>query len=113
MIALCTAQGAFLYNCSEREADARINNINHSPDHKYAIHVKGGLDFDDNGKRRLNDGMVGWLFMQPGLIRMFEKLGVAACYIDDGQCYRKVTDFEVLANAYEKVFSERNSKKDQ
>ena len=113
MVALCTAQGAFLYNCSEHEADERINNINRSPDHKCAIYVKGGLDFDDNGKRRLNDGMVGWLFMQPGLIRMFEKLGVAACYIDDEQCYRKATDFKVLSNAYEKVFSERNSKKDQ
>lgn len=31
MIAICTRQGAFIYDCSEAEADRRISNIEHSP----------------------------------------------------------------------------------
>lgn len=108
MIALCTRQGAFLYNCTETEADERISNINNS-DTKNPVHVSGGLDYDESGNHR-EDGMIGWLFMQPNFIRTFEKLGVSACYLEDSGSYRKVTDFEVLNNTYEAVYEKRKEK---
>lgn len=74
-----------------------------------AITVTGGLDYDESGNHR-EDGMIGWLFMQPNLIRTFEKLGVSACYLEDSGSYRKVTDFEVLNNAYEAVYEKRKEK---
>lgn len=50
MIAICTRQGAFIYECSETEADRRISNIEHSPAYVKPEFVKDGLDYDN--KRR-------------------------------------------------------------
>lgn len=46
MIAICTRQGAFVYDCSEAEADRRISNIEHSPACVKPEYVKDGLDYD-------------------------------------------------------------------
>lgn len=105
MIAICTRQGAFVYDCSEAEADRRISNIEHSPAYVKPEFVKDGLDYDENGSMRKD--MIGWLFMSPNLIRHLKKLGVSACYISNKRAYIKITDFKVLANAYRKIYEKR------
>ena len=62
MVAICNSSGAYIYNCSEKEADNRIEKTNKS------IYARGGMDYDENGNHRMKDGMCGCLFIVPELI---------------------------------------------
>lgn len=58
MVAICNSSGAYIYNCSEKVADNRIEKTNES------IYARGGMDYDENGNHRMEDGMCGCLFVE-------------------------------------------------
>lgn len=88
MIAICNRSGAFLYNCSEQQADERL--AKYLDDEKIsdvmtAGGIKGGMDYTEKGEKRKKGGMCGWLFMDPELISMLKKIGCEAVYIETGR----------------------------
>lgn len=74
MVAICNSSGAYIYNCSEKVADNRIEKTNES------IYARGGMDYDENGNHRMEDGMCGCLFIVPELIDILSQIGVLAAY---------------------------------
>lgn len=73
MIAILDKGGAFLYGCSKEQADERITKEC----------KRGGLDYDENGNMRKDDGMIGWLFCWEGLIQNLIFLRCDAIYLMD------------------------------
>lgn len=113
MIAICNKNGAFLYNCTEVEADKRIINTLEKASMEAINRLnnyKGCLTYDENGTMRKKDGMCGWLFMAEDLICKLNSLHCEAIYIitgDKEQPYIKYlqSEFDNLDKAYRKVFS--------
>ena len=83
MVAICNSSGAYIYNCSEKAADNRIEKTNES------IYARGGMDYDENGNHRMEDGMCGCLFIVPELIDILSQIGVEAVYFKKEKDYVK------------------------
>lgn len=79
MIAIFESCGAFVYGCTAKQADERIN------------HNCGGLDYDEKGNRRDSEGMIAWLIMDKDIVFNLIKLGCEAIYVN--RCYRQGRDF--------------------
>lgn len=88
MIAICNRSGAFLYNCSEKQADERLAKYLDDGSVSSVLtvcSVTGGLDYTEKGERRTKEGMCGWLFMCPTLVPMLRSIGCEAAYIETGR----------------------------
>ena len=116
MIAICNQQGAFLYNCSEAEADERIEatiekkkGVIFCPSERKAC-----LDFTKHGERRMEDGMCGWLFNTKNLIQHLIDLHCEAIYLmESADSYIKYTsdEFPTLNAVFQKLFEKMEDNK--
>lgn len=112
MIAICNRSGAFLYNCSEQQADewlAKYLDDEKISDVMTAGSTKGGMDYTEKGEMRKKGGMCGWLFMDPELISMLKKIGCEAAYIETGRVNGliikyKHSRFQELEEAFQLCF---------
>lgn len=110
MIALCTRCGAFIFEISPEEADARINIMEDDKPGEKTVYSKGGLFYTKDGKQR--EDYTGWLVNSPELISILKKLGCLACYIEKTSSPLKtikVTDFNFLDETYRKVFKHKTA----
>ena len=68
MVAICNSSGAYIYNCSEKAADNRIEKTNES------IYARGGMDYDENGNHRMEDACVDVYSSYQNLLISYHRL---------------------------------------
>ena len=115
MVAICNKTGAFIYNCTPENAEKRLQ-ISMYKNQKqkegiYSIPRAGDLDYDENGKRRIEEGMHGWIFHNPDMIHMLIQLNCEAILVMENDTrYLKYLpeQYEVLQEAFTHVYRERN-----
>lgn len=109
MTAVLTTSGAFVYGCTPDEAEERLQLAAAGS----GTYQRGGMDYDDTGAMRGNDGMIAWVFMQENIIRMLYDMGCTAVFLQKsaGGPYRRLDDIWILDGPIRRLVRENETER--